>query len=320
MLDQLAARYFVTDPKSVPFGQVEAPTDAVTTASIRSGFSGTAALPAAPLRAVVLSVRSSSQLHGSLDFVDVTLRDEHGKVLTRGERRITAADVSPRFFVPLAADTLPPAAQHWQAEIRLRGATGDHLDLGATHPGVPAIGVVRPQKDGLSVAFTDAGAVVWQRLHALPRIRWASNTITQPDPARRLADLAYGVSPKTVVLDQPGPTPSGAAAKVRVTRDTDDAIDVAVNARGAGYVVLADALQDGWNATIDGRAASLRPADNGLVAVYVPAGQHVVALHAQPPGWHLGIAISLASLIVLLSLLVVALRRRRRPSALSSEP
>jgi hypothetical protein len=314
ILDQLAARYLVTDPASVPFGLADPPTTAGGTTSITTGSSATGEVPGSPLRAALLSVRHSSRLEGALDYVDVTVRDASGNVLARGERRVATSNASSRFFVPIAADTLRPAASDWRVEIALRGAAGDHLDLAATPTGAPAVGVVHPEHDGLSVAFTDAGAVVWRRLNALPRVRWASNAIVQPNETRRLDDLAYGIASKSVVLNEPGPAPSGASAGVRTTRDDDDAVDVAVNARGAGYVVIADALQDGWGATVDGHAATLRPADNALVAVYVPAGRHVIELRARPRGWHLGIAISLASLVVLLALLVAAVisRQRRR--------
>ena len=39
--------------------------------------------------------------------------------------------------------------------------------------------------------------------------------------------------------------------------------------------VIADALRPGWRATVDGRPATLSPADHGLVAVPVPAGTRI---------------------------------------------
>ncbi|HEY3834787.1 MAG TPA: YfhO family protein [Acidimicrobiia bacterium] len=319
VLDQLATRYLVTDPKAAPFGVADLVRNAPATTSIDAGATSTGSIAGEPVRAVVLPTRSSSRFDGSLDSIDVTMRGPSGEVLARGERRVTERDLSTAFSIVLAADRLPPTDERWSVAIQLRGAPGDHLDLAATEAGEPAIGVIRPQNDGLTVAFTDAGAVVWQRLHALPRIRWASNTITQTNQTRRLADLVYGVTANTVVLNQPGPRASGATGMVHTTRDSDDAIDVTVDARGAGYVVVADALQDGWDATVDGHAASLRPADNALVAVWVPAGHHTIALRAQPRGWRLGIAMTVVSLLATLALFgYAAATTHRRRRAISS--
>ena len=85
-----------------------------------------------------------------------------------------------------------------------------------------------------------------------------------------------------------------------------------VDARGAGYVVVADAIQTGWVARLDGERVNLRRADHALVAVYVPEGRHTIELVARPRGWRAGIALSLAALVVVVGLFAWILSRRYR--------
>jgi uncharacterized membrane protein YfhO len=68
-----------------------------------------------------------------------------------------------------------------------------------------------------------------------------------------------------------------------------------VDARGDGYLVVADALQQGWVGEVDGEPADLVDADHAGVAVHVPAGRHEVTLRYAPPGQRAGVAVSAAS-------------------------
>ena len=87
-----------------------------------------------------------------------------------------------------------------------------------------------------------------------------------------------------------------------------------VNAEGAGYLVVADALvRDGWTATVDGKEADLVHGNHAFASVWVPAGEHQVELTYTAPGLRAGIAVSAVSVVVACALLLVpAVRRRRR--------
>jgi uncharacterized membrane protein YfhO len=80
-----------------------------------------------------------------------------------------------------------------------------------------------------------------------------------------------------------------------VTRDTPTSMAAAIDAEGDGYVVIADALQQGWVAEVDGKRADLVDADHALVAVYVPAGRHELTLRYDAPGQRAGLAVSAVS-------------------------
>jgi hypothetical protein len=160
--------------------------------------------------------------------------------------------------------------------------------------------------------------VIYQRLAALPRIRWATSAVVIPDQGTRVHTLATGSLPRsTVVLDAPGPAAGGAPATVKVNEDGADEISVGVSAQGAGYLVVADADQVGWGVTVDGKKAELVAADEGVVAVAVPAGTHTVALHYSSPDGGLGAAISVVTAVALLAAVggeVWWSRRRRQPA------
>jgi hypothetical protein len=188
------------------------------------------------------------------------------------------------------------------------------LMLRSSHPtGPPSLGYVASQHDGLKIVFVD-GTVIYQRLNALPRIRWATSTEIIPDAKERLAALVRGVPPDTVVLNGAAPAASGKPATLSI-QDGRDVETIRARAAGAGYVVIADALQYGWNATIDGRSTDLLRADHAGVAVYVPAGDHTIALHYRPAGLRAGRALTGVSLLFLIGSVVVRPRRRMTAAA-----
>jgi uncharacterized membrane protein YfhO len=75
---------------------------------------------------------------------------------------------------------------------------------------------------------------------------------------------------------------------------------------------VADPIQHGWEATIDGRPTPLRQADHALAAVYVPHGLHEIALRFGSPSWWAGVWISVGSIQAILSVVVFSALRRRR--------
>jgi hypothetical protein len=221
-----------------------------------------------------------------------------GKRLTVGHERIGLVN-GRTFFVPVAADTVP-AGTKLSVQVMLHTAVPAQL---AGTAGSVAVSTVAGGDDGISLVHAGS-SVIYQRQHALPRIRWASGTVVQPDAKARLETLSSGtLRPDQVVLNAPGPAADGRPATVTVNRDGTDEISTHVAAQGAGYLVVADADQVGWRATVDGRDAPLVPADQGVVAVPVPAGQHTVALHFAAPHGTLGKLISILTVLVLVAVL-----------------
>jgi uncharacterized membrane protein YfhO len=78
---------------------------------------------------------------------------------------------------------------------------------------------------------------------------------------------------------------------------------------------VADALQSGWRATVDGEAADVLDADHAGVAVLVPEGRHTVTLRYRPSAWRAGLALTATTALALAAATVWDIRRRRARQA-----
>ena len=129
---------------------------------------------------------------------------------------------------------------------------------------------------------------------------------------RRLLD---GLPADTVLMapDDLAATPlDGAAAEIEVLEDGDDAQRVHVAAQGAGVLVIADAVQDGWRALVDGERADLLTVDGAVRGVAVPAGEHEVELRYVPPGRSVLAPVAALAALAWLTAAVTLVARDRR--------
>jgi len=76
----------------------------------------------------------------------------------------------------------------------------------------------------------------------------------------------------------------------------------------SGVVVISEAFDPGWRASLDGARAPVYAADLGLMAVPVPTGEHCVVLSYRPRSWPFALLLSAVGVLVVIALLV-----RRRP-------
>ncbi len=319
VLDRLATRYFVTSPRDGVIGPQHPPDASSSLVTIAPGGTLTAPVPIpGPLRAVGILPRTGGLPADDPDaWVAVSVTDPHGTVVATGKRLTTGMIAGQPFYIPLAGEAIPAGTPltaaitlHTQVPLAVAGAAGGRMALGS----------VSPTDDGLRLVYAGS-AVVYQRLHALPRIRWASDAVVQPDQQQRIDLLASGsLKSDQVVLNGPGPVAAGKPATISITTDGADRIDTTVDAQGSGYLVVADALQVGWSVTVDGRAATLVAADQGVVAVAVGPGQHRVELRYDPPYHGLGTWLSALALLTAVALLTVDQRLARRRAGLRGAP
>jgi hypothetical protein len=309
IFDRMAVKYLVVPLRDATYGRVEPPPAANTDVTIPAGGTVDAAIPAGPLRGVSFDVADTLRPRDPLARIDVEVQDDRGRVLARSSRRTYDAIAPGPFLVPVAGEDLAPGQR---ARVRVHLASTDgvlHLRGSGATPGVT---VVRPADDGLRLVFID-GSAVYERLHALPHIRWAAKTRVIADQRTRLMELASDSSIEdTTILDTPGPAAVGAPAQVVVTTDTGDRMRARVSAQGDGYLVVADAPLRGLRVRVDGKNRDLVTADDALVAVPVPRGEHVVTIDYDAPHARLGALVSVASGLLLLLCGAFALRRRPR--------
>jgi hypothetical protein len=110
--------------------------------------------------------------------------------------------------------------------------------------------------------------------------------------------LDPGFEPSAEPILAGGPGLSGSArftgtSRLLVLRP--DRVRVEVEASEPGLLVLADAYDPGWTATVNGRAATALRANVAFRAVPVPAGRHEVEMVYRPPAVVQGLALTLAA-------------------------
>jgi hypothetical protein len=77
---------------------------------------------------------------------------------------------------------------------------------------------------------------------------------------------------------------------------------------GPTIVVLNELALPGWRAQVDGKAAEIRTANGFFRALELPAGDHHVRLWFRPPGFHLGLFLTIIGLLLLGPILWAARR------------
>ncbi len=144
--------------------------------------------------------------------------------------------------------------------------------------------------------------------------------VEPPDVSLRTVLFAKGFSPSSrVLLDrspglplnhppdlvQPAPTASYSE------RRPEDVV-VRVFTAMPGVVVIRNAFDRNWHATVDGHPARVIPADYLMQGVPVPAGRHVVELAYRDSAIGEGLVVSAVAWALLLGAWAVAVRHRRR--------
>jgi hypothetical protein len=310
VLDRLSAQYFVADPvRPIPGSSVNPPA-ATSSVTLSRSTPVSGALPAssAPLRGVIVDLARPLPSSGASEqrlTVDVLAGNRQ---VARGFRDLNDGWSAGGLAIAV------PETRDTATSVRLTYTSTKNPLVLASDGHSAAAGRIDDPGDGARVVQS-GDAVVYDRTHALPRIRWMpKSTVIASQPARLKALVDGTVPLDTVVLSSAKGVPAGSgqpARSFKVVTDGPDHIRVDVDAGGAGFVEVADAIQHGWTATVDGHSATLLDADHALVAVAVPAGHHVIDVTYHATGQRKGFAVSFLSLLVLLGIGTGPFLRRR---------
>jgi hypothetical protein len=313
-LDRMAVRYGVADPGMPIPGRQELLGKATSTAVV--GPSGS--ILSGPFTAGVRGVFVDLPQGLAVDRdggLRVTVVAQNGTVLASTTRLVRATHAATTLWVALAAEDIGPGVS---ARVKLEGLHSSSMVVPIDHDGSWAVTLLRAQDD-LKVVHT-GDTTIYERKSATSRFRWASLDRVVVDEQARVRLLSSGKVPATtVVLERAADAPNlvgSSSASVDAVTDDADHLKIAVDAKGSGFLVVADAMRvGGWTASVDGRASPLLPADEAFSAVYLGSGRHVVDLTYEAPGLRLGTVISAVSIIVLLfgaSWIAIGPRLRRR--------
>ncbi|HEU5355701.1 MAG TPA: YfhO family protein [Actinocrinis sp.] len=319
ILDLLGTKYFVTELSDPVLGTETPAAGDGSQLTLQPGQPVTAAVPiTGPLRGV--GIMATGNIPDSLtapdpdSWIEVAVHDASGAQIADSKRLTDTIDATDPFTVPVTADAVADGAQ-LTATLTLHAK--DPLTIAATKGTTPALTSIAGADDGLRLVHV-GGTAIYQRLTALPRIRWASQSEVVSSQNNRVQTLASGqLNGDAVMLSAPGPVAAGQPGTVHVDEDGLDTVSATVNAQGLGYLVIADADQVGWKATLDGKTAPLVSADQGVVAVAVPAGTHTVSLHFSTPRGTISYALTGVTIVGLVAVVFgeVWWTRRRRQSA-----
>lgn len=156
---------------------------------------------------------------------------------------------------------------------------------------------------GANVALLvqSGGVKLYENRRAQPRALFVANAQSVPDAPAALAALPERLSDEgqVVVEGPPAASTDPITADVQFLRDDPEAVSLAVQANGEGYLVLNDTFYPGWRAQVDGEPATLYRANALVRAVRVGAGDHTVELIYDPLSVKLGALISASTLLVL---------------------
>lgn len=155
--------------------------------------------------------------------------------------------------------------------------------------------------------------------HPLPRTYVVGGSRVADGPAALTVLLDPAFDPEREVLLASGPATRGApdfSGTSRILEFRPDRVRLEAALSRAGFLVLVDAYDPGWRASVDGRAVELLRANVAFRAVRLSEGVHRIELAYQPRAVALGLG---ASLMTLLGAAAV-LGRRQAPPTASPEP
>ncbi len=150
---------------------------------------------------------------------------------------------------------------------------------------------------------------IYENLENLPRAFVVHRARISEAPLEAMKEETFDPGQEVILSQGPvGHLEEGKAQdRVSMVSYQPERVEIDVRLRAPGYLVLTDAYYPGWRALVDGRPAKIERADYYFRAVYLEEGEHAIEFIYAPLSFKVGMAISLASL----ALVIIGLKRRR---------
>ncbi len=231
-------------------------------------------------------------------------------------------------------------------------AVGGHTALSphATHPHLlnslaarvvltghdHALNPARWRDSGIDIEMlrVEEDMTVYKNKSALPRVFWVPSwelaagaesalaALSRPDfdwrgvcvveagdQARKYLDAVVPAAGALV-----DPPEGGVQGECAITLDRSEEVVIKVASGAPGIAVLLDSYESGWTATVDGASVPILKVNSRFRGVALPAGEHTVRFTYRPLAFWAGLAVSLATLgLLVFGALVQLFRRRTRP-------
>lgn len=163
-----------------------------------------------------------------------------------------------------------------------------------------SVATVVSELPGLPFSKVDGpGPPTWNVTDAPPRAWVVPRALPVPIGAGLHAALSTGFDPRAVVIVE-GRVPSGQAvaptgqSSVQLIERRGGSLTLDVDSPG-GFLVLADAYEEGWSVSVDGQPAQLLLANGAFRAVPLPHGRCRVSFKYNPRGLLEGLGVFAAS-------------------------
>lgn len=159
----------------------------------------------------------------------------------------------------------------------------------------------------LPTVYEDSRVAILENVDAMPRA-WIVHDARQIETGEALRLIDSGqVDPRQTALLEEEPPPlapatNPAADRAELIDIGPDHLEIRTFSDAPGLLILSEAYDPGWRATIDGEETDVLIADHLLRAVPLPAGEHVVELRYAPPTLRIGLAITGITIFSLLML------------------
>ena len=172
---------------------------------------------------------------------------------------------------------------------------------------------------GFSLALDGKGTRIYRFAGALPRAHFTGAAMPVPkddgETAFALVESGAVVPGREVLVEgavEGFKSDPSARADVRILEDAPERVRVGVvDATAEGWLVLLDAFDSGWEASVNNSPAKILPAFHVFRAVRVPKGSSAVEFVYRPRSYRLGVRVAGFSLLVLIVLALSARFRRK---------
>lgn len=161
----------------------------------------------------------------------------------------------------------------------------------------------------------DPEVTVYLNTLALPRanVVFNASVVADHDSAFDAIHAASFDPLQTVILENGRPLQQeNGRSAITVLRYDPNHIAFEVSTDRPAYFLLSDIFHPHWQAAVDGISTPILLADYALRAIAIEPGTHIVEMWYAPPGWTLGLFVSLSACIFVLIILIVWIWRRRK--------